>query len=129
MGKKYEENRNIFIFWFIGWALCGATMMIGRELTSIDNALIIHAILAPIFFGALSFVYFRKFHYTSPVQTAMIFTLLVILADALLVAPVFEKSYAMFKSFIGTWLVFILIFFSTLLVGTFVDKHRNNMNS
>jgi hypothetical protein len=35
----------------IGWALCAATMGIGMAVTTLNNALIIHAIAAPIFFG------------------------------------------------------------------------------
>lgn len=112
----------ITIHWFIGWALCGATMMIGREVTSTENTLIIHAFLAPVFFAIVSYNYFKKFNYTPPFQTATIFTLLIILADALFIAPFIEKSYEMFTSFIGTWLVFILIFSSTFLTGNFISK-------
>jgi hypothetical protein len=42
---------------------------------------------------------------------------MIILADALLIAPFIEKSYEMFTSFLGTWLVFILIFSSTYITG------------
>ena len=34
---------------FILWGLCGATIGIGRSVTSMENTLIIHAIGAPIF--------------------------------------------------------------------------------
>jgi hypothetical protein len=112
----------IFTHWFVGWGLCGATMMIGREVTSVENALIIHATLAPVFFTIISVNYFKKYSYTTPFQTAAIFSLLVILIDALFVAPVIEKSYEMFTSFVGTWLVFILIFSSTYLTGILVKK-------
>ncbi len=87
-----------------------------------QNTLIIHAILAPVFFAAISFTYHKKYGYTSPLYTAVIFTSLVILADALLVAPVLEKSYEMFKSFLGTWIVFILILISTYLAGLLANK-------
>jgi hypothetical protein len=113
----------IITHWFVGWGLCGATMMVGREVTSIENALIIHAILAPVFFGIISVIYFKRFGYTTPLQTAAVFTLLIIMTDALFVAPIIEKSYEMFTSFIGTWLVFILIFLSTFITGSFVKKH------
>lgn len=123
-----KKTAVIFIFWFIGWVLCGATVMIGRELTSVQNALIIHAILAPIFFAILSFIYFRKFAYTSPIQTATTFTILTIVVDAIFIAPVIEKSYAMFGSFLGTWLVFILIFFSTFIIGALINKQSKNVS-
>lgn len=121
-GLNFKKSAIIFVFWLIGWILCGATVAIGRNLVSMETTLIIHAILAPIFFGTLSFIYHNKFNYTSPLKTAIIFVFLIILVDAALVAPVFEKSYDMFRSFIGTWLVFILVFLATYLVGLWVSK-------
>ncbi len=112
-----KNNLIIFIHWFIGWALCAVTINIGFALTSEQNALIIHAIAAPIFFSIVSFVYFTRYNFTTPLQTATIFTSMIILADALLVAPLIEKSYEMFTNFLGTWLVFILIFSSTYITG------------
>jgi hypothetical protein len=41
----------------------------------------------------------------------------VIVLDATAVAPVFEKSYAMFSSILGTWLPFLSIFAATYLTG------------
>ena len=110
----------LLIHAFIGWALCGATIGIGRAITSIENTLIIHAILAPTFFAIISFVYYKKFNYTTPLQTAFIFLFFVIIMDAGLVAPVFEKSYEMFKSVLGTWIPFLLIFLSTFITGLMV---------
>jgi hypothetical protein len=92
----------ILIHALIGWALCGAIMGIGRAVTTLDNALVIHAIDAPIVFALISWVYFTRFGYTSPLQTASIFVGVVIGMDAFLVAPVFEKSFEMFTSLIGT---------------------------
>jgi hypothetical protein len=43
---------------FMGWALCGATMGIGMAMTSLQNALIIHAIGAPIYFAVVSVILF-----------------------------------------------------------------------
>ena len=41
----------ILVHIFIGWALCGATVWIGSAVTSMQNALIIHAIAVPIILG------------------------------------------------------------------------------
>jgi hypothetical protein len=101
----------------LGWALCGAIIGIGRNLTSMEITLIIHAIGAPIIFGLISLWYFRRFNYTSPLQTAVIFLSIVIIMDAGLVAPVFEGNYDMFKSPIGTWVPFLLIFISIYSTG------------
>jgi len=107
---------------FIVWALCGATIAIGRSFMSMELTLIIHAIVAPIFAALVSLDYYKKFSYTTPLETAFIFLLFVIAMDAGLVAPVFEKSYEMFRSILGTWVPFVLIFLSTFITGLTVKK-------
>ena len=113
----------------IGWALCGAIMGIGRMVTTLDNALVIHAVVAPIVFALITRVYFTRFGYTSPLQTALIFVAVVIGMDAFLVAPVFEKSYEMFTSLIGTWVPFGLIFLSTYLTGLVSAKQKHTQSA
>lgn len=112
----------ILIHAFIGWALCFAIIGIGMAVTSVNNALIIHAIAAPIFFAGVSFVYFRKFNYTTPLQTAVIFTVFVIVMDFFIVSILINRSFVMFTSLLGTWIPFALIFLSTYLTGLFVVK-------
>lgn len=105
---------------FVGWALSAATMNIGMAVTSLSTALIVHAIAAPLFFTAISLIYFRKFNYTTPLQTAFFFLAFVIAMDFFLVAMLINESFAMFASFLGTWLPFALIFTSTYLTGTLI---------
>jgi hypothetical protein len=102
---------------FVGWALCAATMGIGMATLSLQNALIVHAIGAPIFFAIVSLVYFSKFNYTTPLQTALIFVGFVISVDFLVVALLINKSLEMFASLLGTWIPFMLIFAATYLMG------------
>jgi hypothetical protein len=115
----------VLIHAFIVWALCGATIAVGRSVTTMGTTLIIHAILAPIFAFVISLVYYKKFNYTSPILTAFIFLLFVFALDAGLVAPVFEKSYDMFKSVLGTWIPFTLIFLSTYVNGLIIKRKVN----
>jgi hypothetical protein len=105
---------------FAGWALCAATMGIGMATTSLDNTLIIHAVAAPIFFMGVSLVYFRKFNFTTPLQTALTFTGFAMLVDFLVVAILINRSLAMFASLLGTWIPFALIFTSTWLTGLYM---------
>ena len=107
---------------FVGWALCAATMGIGMSVTSLQNALIAHAIGAPVFFTIVSLVYFNKFNYTAPLQTALIFVGFVITVDFFVVALLINKSLEMFASLLGTWIPFALIFTSTYLTGLFTVK-------
>lgn len=107
----------ILIHAFIGWTLCAATMGVGMAVTSVNHALIIHAIAAPIFFAIVSLVYFRKFNFTTPLQTAAIFIAFVIAMDFFGVAMLINRSFEMFASLLDTWIPFALIFASTYLTG------------
>src|SRR5271157_1725937 len=66
---------------FIGWVLCAATIYVGRSVTSMQTTLIIHVIAAPIYFVVLSWVFFTRFNYTRPLQTALIFMGFIITGD------------------------------------------------
>jgi hypothetical protein len=107
---------------FVGWMLCAATMGIGMSISSLENALVVHAIAAPIFFAIVSLVYFRKFNFTTPLQTAVIFTAFVITMDFFVVAILINRSLEMFASMLGTWIPFALIFTSTFLTGLLTSK-------
>lgn len=102
---------------FVGWALCAATIGVGLATTSLHNALIIHAIGAPIFFASISLIYFKRFNYTTPLQTALIFVGFVMAMDFSIVALAINRSLAMFASLLGTWIPFALIFTSTYVTG------------
>ena len=119
---NFKKNIIVLIHAFIVWALCGATIAIGRSIITMEATLIIHAIAAPIFAFAVSMLYYKKFNYTSPIWTGCVFLLTVIVMDTGLVAPVFEKSFDMFKSILGTWIPFILIFLSTYITGLIIER-------
>ena len=107
----------IVAFAIVGWAYCGALIGVGRQFFSMDTTLIIHAIGAPVGFAVLSWIYHRYFGFTRPIHTALIFLAVVVALDIFPVAILFEKSFEMFRSFIGTWLPWILIVASTWVVG------------
>ncbi len=112
----------ILVHAFIGWALCTASMVFGMMTLTLENALIVHAIGAPIFFTIVSLIYFQKFSYTTPLQTGIIFVFFVILVDFFVVALLINKSLEMFASLLGTWIPFTLIFVSTYMTGIFVHR-------
>ncbi len=114
---------------FVGWALCAATMGIGMAVTTLDTTLIIHAIGAPIFFCGISLIYFRKFNYTTPLQTASCFLAFVVAMDFFVVAIVINRSFDMFTSVLGTWLPFGLIFASTYFTGRFLTGSKEKVMS
>jgi hypothetical protein len=107
---------------FAGWLLCAAIMGIGMALTAMETALVIHAVAAPIFFAAISMVYYSKFNYTGPLATATIFVGFVVVVDFFVVGLLINRSLVMFASLLCTWIPFALIFTSTLLVGLQIKK-------
>jgi hypothetical protein len=68
-------------------------------------------------------VYFTRFAYTTPLQTALAFTGFVVVVDFFLVALVVLRSLEMFASPLGTWIPFALIFAATWLTGLFMTRH------
>lgn len=106
----------------LGWALCGAIMFIGMAVTDIQTALIVHAIGAPVIFSLISWLYFKRYNYTSPIKTALLFICVVIFMDFFLVALIINKSLEMFQSPLGTWIPFGLIILATYLTGKIIVK-------
>jgi hypothetical protein len=82
---------------------------------------------APIFFTVVSLVYFNRFRYTTPLQTALIFVGLVIGMDFFVVALLINKSLDMFTSPLGTWVPFGLIFVATYLTGLVCAQQRQTL--
>ncbi len=112
---------------FVVWLACGLTMALGRPAFGLETTLRIHAIAAPVFAALVSLVYFTRFRAVTPLGAAAFFTAFIIVLDAALVAPLFEKSYAMFASVLGTWLPFVSIFAATYLTGTLIVGHNGQV--
>jgi hypothetical protein len=108
--------------------LCWAIMVIGQMVTSLENTLIAHAIGAPIIAVFVSLIYYKKFGYTTPLQTAIIFISVVFAMDIFIVALLIEKSFEMFTSPIGTWIPISLIFLAVYLTGLFATKQDETTN-
>ena|SRR5581483_8637749 len=102
---------------FVLWSVCGATMAIGRKLCGLDTALRIHLAVAPVVAFLVSTVHRLLVPEFDPMLRAAVITGVIIVLDALVVAPLFERSYAMFRSFIGTWIPFGSIFLASLAAG------------
>ncbi len=92
------------------WGACGSVVAIGRRLWSIETTLRVHLIAAPIIAFLVAAVHRELAPEFDPLLRAAAITIIVALLDALVVAPLFERSYAMFRSVIGTWLPFASIF-------------------
>ena len=119
----FRKDLIIFIHPFVGWILCSIILFAAIEITTIYLALISHFIAAPFIFLAISKHYFRKYNYTNPFITALIFVSVVMVFDFFIVALVVERSLVMFESIMGTWLPFLFIFLTVWLTG--LDMTRN----
>jgi hypothetical protein len=105
-----------------GWAICGGTIAVGRQLLSMQTTLIVHAFVAPAVFGSLTVIFFKRFPSSSPIGTAAALLSLVVALDFFVVAQFVERSYAMFTSALGTWLPFTLIFAASYAAGRLTGK-------
>lgn len=92
-------------------------MGIGLAKTSLERALVIHAVAAPVIFGLLAALYFTFFGYVDPLAAAAGSVVVVIILDFFVVALLIQRDLAMFRSVPGTWLPFALIFLATYLIG------------
>jgi hypothetical protein len=113
----------------LGWALCGAIMFIGMSVISLQTTLIIHAVGAPIIFGVISWFYFSRLNYSTPLSTAIAFLLIVMAMDFFLVALVINRSLDMFQGLLGTWIPFALIFLSTYMTGLVIQSRSGAPDS
>jgi hypothetical protein len=108
----------------VGWSCCAAFMGIGLTLTSVTTALAIHALVVPLIFGFVSFNYFKKFGYSSPLWTAVVFLVVVAVMDLTVVSLLMVGNFEMLGSIMGTWLPFSLILASTWGVGVWVTRSQ-----
>ena len=115
--RRLYKAAVITVHALLGWAYCGVLIGVGRQLLPMHATLVLHALGAPVGFALISLFYYRRFGYSSPVQTAIAFLGIVVALDLFLVAPVIEKNYAMFTSPLGTWIPFALIFAATYISG------------
>jgi hypothetical protein len=101
----------------IGWALCAALMGLLLQTVPDSAAVALHAVAAPLIFTGLAVNYFRARGSREPRPTAIAFTATVAVLDAVIVAGLVLRDFAMFASFAGTWLPFGLILLVTWITG------------
>jgi hypothetical protein len=99
------------------WAACGLVIFGGRKLWSQETTLRVHLVAAPVLAFLTAWVHTELAPGFDPLLRAASITVIVMLLDALVVAPFFERSYAMFRSVIGTWLPFAAIFAACWFAG------------
>jgi menaquinone-dependent protoporphyrinogen oxidase len=104
-----------------GWALCAATMGSLLRFADLTAALIAHAVAAPVIFLALARHYFRARGARDPLPTAIAWTAIVVLLDAVIMAGAVLRSLKIFGSVAGTWLPFAMIFVAIWATGALMS--------
>jgi hypothetical protein len=117
-----KESLILLVHAIVIYFVCFAVMGVSMATLTIDMALIAHAAAAPFVSALFSYIYYRKFNYSSPIITAVVIVATVILLDFFLTAMIILQDYAMFYSPIGTWIPFALIFTAALLVGIYTNR-------
>jgi hypothetical protein len=108
----------------VGWAACGVLMGVLLATVSEPTAIIGHAVGAPIIFAAVTAHLFLRSGGRRPIMVAGVFTAIVVALDALIVAGLIQRSFAMFSSALGTWVPFALIFVSVFVTGSLLWRGR-----
>ncbi len=124
MKPSVNQPLTLLAFATLGWAFCAAIMGILPPLVGMGTALIVHLIAGPSGFAALTLVYHRRVAKYAPLTVAVVFVSWVILVDFVLVALVILGSLEMFRSPVGTWIPFMLIFALSWAVGARVRRKR-----
>ena len=95
------------------WGMCGAVIAVGRRIWSLQTTLYVHLVAAPVFAYVLASLHKLAAPEFDSLLRAGVMTGIVTALDVLVVAPLFERSYEMFRSIIGTWLPFAAIFLAS----------------
>lgn len=104
----------------LGWALCTAVLRIAIAAMPLAEALVIHALLAPILFIFVSRFYFQRFAYTTPLRTAGVFAVVVLVMDFFVMGLYLRHSLDLFVNLLATWIPLLLIFSATHITGLLV---------
>ncbi|HVV84140.1 MAG TPA: flavodoxin domain-containing protein [Kofleriaceae bacterium] len=101
----------------LGWAACAAILFGLMAILPARAALVLHAIAAPLVFGAVAWRYFRVRGARAPLPSALTFAGVTAALDVALVAGALGRGLAMFRSFTGTWLPLALVVVVAWAVG------------
>jgi hypothetical protein len=107
-----------------GWGILAAIIIIGRNIFGVSTAMVLQAVVAPFLYALISWSYFRRFSFTNPVQTAAIFTGVVILLNALVFAFFTPQGVTIYFRPLSAWLAFALIFAVTYFVGIWLKNKQ-----
>ncbi len=115
----------------IGWLFCSLVMVEATWVVPSGAILLLQAIAAPLIFIALSIRYFSARGARAPLPTALSFTAIVAILNAVIVTGPVTGSSEMLSNGAGTWLPLLLIFPAIWLTGLLMSAmpRSNKTNS
>ena len=111
-----RKNITVFLYAAVAWILYRATMLIGL-VPGIAKVPFYFEISAFLVFAVISYIYFKKLNYTTPLKTAAIFIGIVIVGDFILRALTNPSALRFYVSMSYLWFRFALLFVSIYLTG------------
>ncbi|MHA2043088.1 MAG: hypothetical protein ACW975_14635, partial [Candidatus Thorarchaeota archaeon] len=84
----FRESLILIAHSVVIYFVCFAVMGISMATLPIDGALLAHAAAAPFVSAVFSYIYYKRFNYTSPLVTATVIMATVILLDFFLTATI-----------------------------------------
>ena len=106
----------------VGWAACGIVFALGRALFGMNAAVAIHLLAAPLIGATVTLLLWNHPRHPGVLATAATLSGGAALLDAILVAPFFERSFAMFGSPAGTWIPLGLIFTASAATAALLSR-------
>lgn len=109
----------IFAQAFAAWAVSTACLMLLR-MSALPETLAfwLHALIAPLVFGASASAYFTRANAAAPMRVAGLNVALYAILDLTVVSGIVLRSWALYTSFAGAYLPLLLVFAVTVVVGT-----------
>ena len=111
---------SLILLALVVWDACGAVIAIGRRVWTLQTTLVVHLFAAAAFAFAAAAAHKLLAPDIGALARAIAMTGLIVALDALVVAPLFERSYAMFRNALGTWIPFAAIFLASWAAGVLI---------
>jgi hypothetical protein len=103
----------------IVWAGCGGVYAMGREVWPGEMPEAVRLAVSPAIAAAVTVAHKILAPDFNALLRAAAFTLMVAVLDALVLAPLVDRSHALLRSALGSWLPLAAIFFASWAAGAF----------
>lgn len=114
--RRIEAVLHAFAIWTLSAALLVGSMILLPNQTAVA----IRLITAPLLGTIVASVFFNKYEDARPLGVAVTFAATVAVLDAIVLAAIVQRSFALFLQPLATWVPYALIFAATWASGAFM---------